>query len=413
MNFEEIINARESSMHREKMPIGEFYRKQIDGKYHYVVDLKPALIDSIVFCEAMKADVEWSAKRMDKQQLHGELHGDSNGIYEIELETGNFQTLANLLSTNPAIVAQKGFIDSVFNSLAEYLDSLHAEGIYQLCLAPESVFVRKGSNVPMLLTHGSFYQNVNDLNQLYGDYESFVAPEVMAHEEVDERSDVYALGRLIEFLFEQAEIPYEYKMMLKKATAQNPAERFQTLAEMKSALEGKRNARRMIFTFIACVAIALLAVWVYIDIMPEASTVEFVEPAPKTNTDDPFASYFDPEMEMLLDGDSIPMTDQERMYQKKAEEIFRKRYAQEADRILSDIYNNDRMNGTEKNYRAGSQTMVEELIKMQTQMGEEAGLSEEEAGRIGQEIVDQLTKQKQEQVTRKGYIKPKESDEEE
>jgi len=409
MNFEEMINSRGASAQREKMPLGEFYRKQVDGKYRYVVDLKPALVDNLKFCEALKANVQWAASHREKQQVHGELHEDSNGIYEIEMETGNFQTLASVLASNPAIVAQKGFIDEIFASLTDYLHKMHAEGVYQLCLAPECVFVHKGGSVPMVLTQGSFFQGITDLSTLYGDSARFVAPEVMSHGKVDERSDVYALGRLVEYLFETGSMPYEYKKMLKKATAENPDERFQTLDAMTSALKEHRNTRRMLYAFAAALVLSLLAVWIYIDMVPEPTAVEFVEPAPKAQGDDPFASYYDPETG-LLDGDSIPMTDQDRLYQQKAVEIFRKRYAQEADRILSEIYDDDRLSGTEKNYRAGSQSMADELIRLQTEMGEQAGLTEEESGRIAQEIVSKLTTEKQEQITRRATAKGGEID---
>ena len=124
MNFEEMLNSRGTSAHREKMPLGEFYRKQVDGKYRYVIDLKPALVDNVKFCEALKANMEWAVRHREKQQVHGELHEDSSGIYEIEMETGNFQTLASVLASNPAIVAQKGFIDEIFKSLTEYLKNI-------------------------------------------------------------------------------------------------------------------------------------------------------------------------------------------------------------------------------------------------------------------------------------------------
>ena len=181
---------------------------------------------------------------------------------------------------------------------------------------------------------------------------------------------------------------------------------------MAGALKEHRNTRRMLLAFVAAVALSLLAVWIYIEMVPETSTVEFVEPAPKAQTDDLFGSYYDPEMG-IIESDTMPVTDLDRMYQQKAEEIFRKRYAQEADRILSEIYDDKRMNGTEKNYRANSQSMAEELIRLQTEMGEQAGLTEEEAGRIAQEIVDKLTQDKQAQITRRATAKGVQGEEEE
>ena len=406
MNFEEMLNARPgAAIHREKTPLGEYYKKQNDGgKYQNVVQLSPRLVDSIAFCEALKADVAWSVRQSENSHMHGVLHGDSSGLYELELSHGSFQTLSALLSNNPAIVADSSFTDSVFNNLAATLEKMHGEGVFQLCLAPENILLRKGSDVPLLLMHGSFYKGVSDQGELYDGLQTFVAPEVLARQTFDERSDVYALGRLMEHLFSQGAMPFEFKRVVKKATAEEPDQRYKTVAEMKGDMQNKRNTRRTLLAFVAAVAIALLAVWVYVDWMPEANTVEFVEPAPKTATDDPFDTGFDPEMEMLM-GDSLPMTDEDLKYQQKAEEIFRRRYAQEADRILSEIYDDKRMSATEKNYMAGSKAGAEELIRLQTEMGKQAGLSDEQAGRIAQEIVDKITKEKQEKLTRKGYLK--------
>ena len=107
MNFEEMLNAQEGLVpKREKLPFGDFYRKQIDGKYRFVVELKSSLTDSIVFCEALKKEQQWSQKQRDKQ-LHYELHEDSGGIYELGLEPGSYQTLSQLLFENPAVFTKR------------------------------------------------------------------------------------------------------------------------------------------------------------------------------------------------------------------------------------------------------------------------------------------------------------------
>lgn len=409
MNFEEMLNSREgAAIHREKMPIGEFYKKQVDGKYINVVELFPALTDSIVFCEALKADQVWTQRHHDKQQLHFDLHGDSNGLCEMEIESGVYQTLAGALNQNPALVAEGNFVDTVFDALVTYLSKMHGEGVWQLCLAPQNILVRKGSNMPLLLTHGSFYQSMADPNDLYGDYKDFMAPEVMAHGTVDGRSDVYTLGRLIEFLYAQGSMPLEYKGVVKKATAENPDHRYKTLDEMKRARDSRRNAKRSVIMLAAALAITLIAVLVYIDLIPDTPDFEYVEPVQQTAASDSLSDPFDQELELLMQGDTIALTDEDRLYMQKAEEIFRKRYAEEADRILSEIYDNDRMNASEKKFTAGSKEMVEKLINLQATMGSEAGLTESQASRIGQEIVDKITLEKQRNLTRNGYIRPEE-----
>ena len=88
MNFEEMLNVQEGQKpHRESTPLGSYYRRQVDGKYRYVIELRPELTDSIVFCEALKQEQQWSVRQRGKQQLHYEVHQDSNDqLYELELE---------------------------------------------------------------------------------------------------------------------------------------------------------------------------------------------------------------------------------------------------------------------------------------------------------------------------------------
>jgi len=413
MNFEEMLNAQEGLVpKREKLPFGDFYRKQIDGKYRFVVELKSSLTDSIVFCEALKKEQQWSQKQRDKQ-LHYELHEDSGGIYELGLEPGSYQTLSQLLFENPAVVAQKGFVDQLVSALIDYASKLHSEGIYHLCFAPQNIFFRKGNLTPLLLCHGSFYSSLNDLNALYKDVENYVAPEVLSHGAIDERSDVYSLGKLIVFLYEQGSMPYIYKQVVQKATEEDPSRRYKSVEDMKSALTQKRNTLRSAYALAAAVVIALLCVVVYIEMLPDANDmIDYVEPARVVQDTDPFDDHFDPAMLLDDEEDSLSQDDADAMYQRKAEEIFRKNYQREADKILSKIYNNERMGSSEKVFMANTQSMAAELMEMQKKLAEETGIDEGTAGEIGHEIVEELTKQKQQALERKGYVKPKDNNEE-
>ena len=78
MNFEELLNVQEGQKpHRESTPLGSYYRRQVDGKYRYVIDLRPELTDSIVFSEALKQEQQWAVRQRGKNQLHYNLHQDS------------------------------------------------------------------------------------------------------------------------------------------------------------------------------------------------------------------------------------------------------------------------------------------------------------------------------------------------
>jgi serine/threonine protein kinase len=404
MNFEELLNVQEGQKpHRESTPLGSYYRRQVDGKYRYVIDLRPELTDSIVFCEALKQEQQWAARQRGKNQLHYNLHQDSGGLlYEVELEQGHFLTLRSLLEQNPAAVAGKDFVDNIVMPLIEYGSTLNEAGVLHLCFAPNNVFVRKSDNHPFLLTHGSFYKAMSDQRELFAGAEDYVAPEVLAGQEATDCSDVYSMGKLIAFLHEQGDMSFEYKQVVKKATAEDPAKRYKSLDEMRKAIIQMRSMRRSALLMAASLIISLLAVYFYVTSLPETTNVEFIEPA-QQQTNDLFTSDELDEDTVFL-ADTVDLSDDEMM--KKAEMIYRKRYQKAADKILSRVYNSKHMGSSEKSFMANSQSMAEELLKVQQELAGEAGLPDGLAGRIGHEIVEQLTQQKQKGLSRNGYIRP-------
>lgn len=418
MNYQEMINNREgAATQQEQMPIGTYYRKLIDKKYRYVVELKPRLTDNIVFCESLRSDQLAGLKIRHKQQLHYELHEDSSGIYEIELETGNYLTLSQALHDNPALVAAKGFVDDMVQQLIEYVTELNSQGIFHLCFAPQTVLLRKGNNVPLVLCHGSSFIRMSTPADLYSGFEHFVAPEVLDRQDIDERSDVYALGRLIEYLFSQGTMPYEYKKVVKKATAEAPEDRYGSVGDMLSDIKKKRSMLKSTIMLIAATAIVALGVWLYFDLIPEPVVVEY-ENHPQPQTEDPLDDYsfdpedevYDPDMMSLLgiNPDSVDLStlSDEEMQQitdsanqvMKAEEIFRRKFTQAAERKLSGIYNNAHLGANEQDIIAASQATMDDLMEVKDKLAGQAGLGEERASRIFTEVIsDVIARQQQPQ----------------
>ena len=90
-------------------------------------------------------------------------------------------------------------------------------------------------------------------------------------------------------------------------------------------------------------------------------------------------------------------------YQAKAEQIFRKQFTKEADRILNKVYNKKEMNLNEKDFMARSRSMTEELAKAESELAKQANLGNEKSQRIASEIIDQLTTKKMEALD-KDYL---------
>ncbi len=402
MNYEELLAARNNSKkHKSQLPIGGYYREQVNGKWRGLVDIRPELQSNIVFTKALDTECERNKTLANHRQIHFTPVREHGDITQLELELGNFQTFEQLLLDNPAIVAEKGFINQVLTSLVEITTYLHQQGIKHVCYSPKTVFARKGDNAVLLLTHGEYYLALDDQKAFYGDDAQYVAPEVLEHGAIDERCDVYGIGRFMQSLFDQSDLPLEYRAAIKKAVSPSPEDRFNTPQDLLKAIQQRHNTMKTALSLVVAVVIALVCVWLYFDMMPETSPVEFVKPAPRQATDDLIDDGFDPaELGVVSDGDSLVVDEEalQRDYQAKAEEIFRKNYEKEADRILSKIYNKSYMSNSEKKFISESKSTISELMEAQSKLGEESGLSPERSQLIATEIIERVTNEKRKAV---------------
>ncbi|MBR2243350.1 MAG: hypothetical protein IJ888_01270 [Prevotella sp.] len=399
MNYEELLASRkDGKLNKTRLPIGDYYRQQIDGKYRSVVDIAPELNNNIKFCEALKKECEQNASLTNQHILHFRPQTEGKDIVRLEMEQGQYQPLKHVLNESPAIVAEPHFIEDFTRQLLESVAYLHEQGVYGVCYSPETIFLRKGDNA-VLLTHvGSHYLSMSNPSQLYyGGMEEFVAPEVMNNGTVDNRCDIYSVGRLLQRIFDQADMPLELRNVVKKAVSEAPEDRFNTPKDMLDSINRRRNTFRSLISGIIAVAIAGLVIALYFDMMPESNPVEFVKPAPRTATDDLIDDGYSPEeLGVVSDGDSLVSVEQKSQeeYQAKAEAIFRKRYTAAADKILSKIYNKEHMNVTEKNFMSQSESTVAELMKAQEEIAAESALDPSRSQLIATEIIERLTEQK-------------------
>lgn len=401
MNYEELLAARNSGKQcQTRLPIGEYYREKVDNKYIGVVDIRQDLNGDIVFTKGLSLECEHNHKLTSSYQLHYEPVVSDGEIQRLLIAPGYYQSVAHLISDNPAVVAEKHFFDDMLEGLVKATAYLHSQGIRHVCFSPRTVFVRKGDNHVMLLSHGSYYANMADQRELYGDDAAFVAPEVLNGGSVDERCDIYSIGKFMEALFSHASIPVEYKRVVSKAVSEAPEDRYNHVEDMLHDVRRRHGLLSTAIALAAAVGIGLICLFLYFDSIPDTQNVEFVKPAPRLSTDDLIEDGFDPSELGVGPVDSITEEDVEMRISQaaKAEEIFRKNYEKEADRILSRIYNKEYMSNSEKLFTSQSQSTIKELMDIQQQMGEDAGLAPERSQLIASEIIDRITAKKKKEM---------------
>ena len=218
----------------------------------------------------------------------------NEGIYRhLEVEKGRFNTFSRLLFETPSLVGRKEFLNEVIQQLFDAAVYINKMGVQHICYSPDNILARVGDNKLVMLSHGSYYLNMSDQKSLYRDMTEYLAPEVLSGGNVDERSDVYSIGKFIEWLYSTSDMPIEYRRLVKKATSELPEDRYQSVIDMRSALKKLKNVRGSLTTFLIALAAALVIVGVYFGITPEPQEIEYVKPAPKQSIDDLLEDGFD------------------------------------------------------------------------------------------------------------------------
>ena len=413
MNYEELVETRDvRKSNKVKMPFGYFHKRQIDGKYSNFVEFLDELSDNILFAECLKKDCEVTAQVSDKHQLHFTPNTEegSDGIYAVAVEPGNYLTIGQLLYEVPSVVAQKDFLENTVKDLLQLTITLNEKGIQQVCFAPTNVFVRRNDNSVSLLLHGSPFHRLSAYDTLYEGIEEYIAPEVLRGEAPTDRSDVYGLGKFIDYLNASSGMPIYLKSIIEKATSEDPEARYATVADFRKALSQRKAAFKSAITSLCAIAIALILVGLFFTLTPDTEVVEFIKPVEEPISEELLDEGFDPTTELGVAADSATiakaikdyqMKDSDKIDEKKIREfeakgeaIFRKQFTKEAERILSGVYNGRTMAGGQKAFEAASSKAMEELVEKQIELGENSSLSKEKSTNIATQIIEQSTERK-------------------
>ena len=419
MNYEELVETRDvRKSNKVKMPFGYFHKRQIDGKYSNFVEFLDELSDNILFADCLKKDCEVTAQIGDRHQLHFTPNSeeDSNGIYAIAVEPGNYLTIGQLLNEMPSVVAQKDFLENTINDLMHLTIALNEKDVQQVCFAPSNVFVRKNDNSVRLLLHGSTFHKLDAYEILYEGIEEYIAPEVLRGEAPTDRSDVYGIAKFMEYLYTSSGLPFYLKSIIKKATSEDPEARYTSVAELNKALSQRKTAFKSTITSLSAIVIALILVGMFFTLTPDTEVVEFVKPVEEPISEELLDEGFDPSTELGAAADSATIAEAIKEYQMKdsdkiderkirefeakGEAIFRKQFTKEAERILSSVYNSRSLSGNQKSFEDASKRAMQELVEKQIELGEHSSLSSEKSQHIASEIIEQITERKKTELNK-------------
>lgn len=222
------------------------------GSFGTVYLSKHTLLECYRAIKFIPKTVSMSASLLHEAQLLKSLHHpgipclydieeDENAYYLIE-EFVEGESLEQFL-LHQTTISQNTFLDLSLElcSIFQYLHNIKPSPVLYLDLKPEHIIVC-GMHIKLIdFNVATFLSNLGNISNLFGN-EDFSAPE-LALGKLNIQSDIYSIGKVLQYLSYYVDTPLSPNIhkILKKATAENPNHRLETVDVLVKAMEQEKN----------------------------------------------------------------------------------------------------------------------------------------------------------------------------
>lgn len=229
----------------------DIFRVKVYGKWHILKQLKPEYRSNIRYQEAQRKEFE-TGYRLEHPQLVRYVSLSDDGIL---MEYIDGETLTDRINKHSDYFKDKKNTEKFIRQLLDVVGYLHANEVIHLDLKPDNILLTRINNNVKLIDLGCCYTDT--FTDTQGHTDRYAAPEQLNGRPVDERTDIYAIGRILEKLPNH----HIYNKVIARCTAENPQDRYRTIAEISHALKTKvkKTIYSLIILSIAMIAIILTA----------------------------------------------------------------------------------------------------------------------------------------------------------
>lgn len=221
-----------------------------DGESMFLKRLRPEFVGKAHYHQLFYKEYTLGSQMDCPYIVHyKDMHDDPSDCYLV-MEYVNGRVLKDVL------VDDKAWLDNYDNQLRfvrqflEALDYLHSHHVVHLDLKPSNIMLTKVNNDVKILDLGYCYSD--SFAHSMGRNARFAAPEQTdGSNDVDARTDIYALGRLLELLDgEGKRLHPALRKVMEKALQPDKEGRWQSVGEIRQFLDkelARKRSRRMIF----------------------------------------------------------------------------------------------------------------------------------------------------------------------
>jgi len=176
---------------------------------------------------------------------------DSIGWY-IQMEYIDGITLDQFLETNPPMAIRHRILEQLIDALS----CLHERQVIHRDIKPSNILITRNGSAVKLIDFGvSDTDDYVTFKQPAGSM-AYIAPEQLAGKTIDNRADIYAVGKIINLLF-----PHRYKYIVRICTRVKPAERYSSCAQVLQAIRRADRVRIWLPVSLILLLLSCAAVW--------------------------------------------------------------------------------------------------------------------------------------------------------
>ena len=230
----------------------ECFKVRLYGKMHFLKQLKPELRTNPRYVAALHKEFE-TGYNLDHPHLARYI---ACGDDYLLTEYIDGMTLGDFAKTNLAFFKSKANVNRLLSALIDVLDYLHSHQIVHLDLKPDNILITRVGNELKLTDLGFCYSDT--FTDTMGRTDTFAAPEQLDGDgAVDQRTDIYAVGRII------ATLPCatSYRKVIERCTKASKEDRYQSVAEIKKDLSKPRAKWQLVAAIAAIICLTGLSAW--------------------------------------------------------------------------------------------------------------------------------------------------------
>lgn len=157
-------------------------------------------------------------------------------------------TLTEYLAGHPDRTSRQ----RIFEQLLSATDYLHKAGVLHNDLKPDNILITHTNHDVRLIDFGFADDDSHYMERMLGGTQGYASPELSNRKGVDSRSDVYALGRIMQQLF-----PGRYRRIVGRCVRSNGEQRYANVEQLARAWRRRRLPLQLAGVLIISVMILL------------------------------------------------------------------------------------------------------------------------------------------------------------